>query len=108
MEEGLALAQYENIIRAAGARGGAGVAEIMRAVGIESLFQVTCTELAALHRLMEVATVRDGLVARYIRTIALALNAVGGGESISDDANDCAYFIDQYYLDTIHMLSRVK
>ncbi len=91
-EEGRALTQRENAIRAAGPDGGAGVADSMCAAGPESLVQVICTELVDLRRVLEAATVRGGHRARNIRTVVFALNAMADGES-DDDASKSDWLI---------------
>ena len=64
-----------------------------------------CTELVALRRLMEAATVRGDHSAHYIRTIVIALNAAGDAEINCDDANDSDLLIDEYYLAIIKSFS---
>ncbi len=60
---------------------------------VESLVYVMCTELAALRRLEESATVRGGHSAHIIRTIVIELNAATDEENNSDDANDSDFLL---------------
>ncbi len=60
-----------------------------------------CTELVALRRLVERATVRTSHGARSIRSIVIALNAAGDEESDSEEDSDSELFISQNYLAAI-------
>ncbi len=79
------------------------MADAMCAAGAESLMQVMCTELVSLRRLVEAATVRGGHSVRYIRTILLALDAVGDGGSNDDHSSesDCLIIYSSYGLPII-------